>query len=268
MIENSVARQTHLSVHIEKTAGSSIIKYLFDFYGRKNVMVYSAQTESLFPADNIVMLLRFSPKMDKFRTSKIGKALSPLIHHSAMGVLRTQGGLADSGTKLVLPEHVAAIHGHFQADKFDGLICDPFKTVIFRDPLQRVASHYRYWRMSKGVLNERVYIPYDPKMSFQDFALSLPMQNYQTKALGANPIECFDVVGVAEGLESFISEFARKREGYGHPVSTKLMRLNASTEYSAKTHGADACFEKTFKSLNELDYMNWAKAKEITGYTS
>jgi len=253
--------QKHISTHIEKTAGSSIVKFLFDFYGRRNVMIYSADTDSLYNADNLVMLLRFSPHMDKFRNSKVGRELSPLINGAAINVLRFESQLNNHTKENILSENIAAIHGHFSADRFDTLIKNTFKTVILREPLQRAASHYRYWKTARGVLNERINIPYQNNMRFEEFALLDSMQNYQSKALGTTKIEEFDIVGIAESLESFISKFVQMRGQIKNNKHSNLMHLNASTEYRSCDDESNLNFVKKFKSLNELDYEIWNKAK-------
>lgn len=38
------------------------------------------------------------------------------------------------------------IHGHFKASKYDGRIPQATKVTWLRDPVERVVSHYNYWK--------------------------------------------------------------------------------------------------------------------------
>lgn len=119
----------------------------------------------------------------------------------------------------------------------------------------------QFWKTARGILNERVKIPYYDNMTFEEFALHESMQNYQFKSLGSTPIEGFDIVGVAESLESFVSKFIQIRGQSRKVKGGSLMHLNATPEYRSNRKVDEQSFIKKFKSLNELDYDVWNKAK-------
>ncbi len=252
----------HISVHIEKTAGSSLEDFLVRFYGRENVLIYSANTEKVFPSGNIVMFLRFNPIVDKLKSSKIGSASLPIAHKMALYLLKFQGGQKDSNGETILPKSWQVIHGHFKADKFDLKVANPFRTIILREPLERTMSHYKYWKKAKGVLNHRINIPYQENMHFRDYALLTEQQNFQSNSFGSVDLKDFDVVGVTEKFGDFLLDLIKKR-GRQDFVLTKIPRLNESKWSSSfKEFDIDDNFVKKFKSINELDYENWQKASE------
>lgn len=115
-----------------------------------------------------------------------------------------RGGLALRGR---MEPGVTCIHGHFLALKYRiALDRRPARYVTWlRDPLQRLVSHYAYWR--------RDYAGDDPAQpmrnrmlredwSFERFALGPEMRNvYRQYLWGFDPAR-FDFIGITEHYES------------------------------------------------------------------
>lgn len=256
-------RFVHVSTHIEKTAGTSLQEFYARYYGPKRVYIYSSGTDSLICADRFLMRARVNLIADRLRTISKQFGLTALAHSFVINHLsnRSLGGMQKK-----IPTNCSVIHGHFVADSFDDVISNPFRTVILRDPLDRMLSHFKYWKEAKGVTNHRIDIPFDGKMTFNDFQSAQCLQNFQSSALGNLSIRDFDLVGVTQNLPNFISEFTRKCPIEGRAVGGELKKLNASpkrTDYAQ--FGIDAHFMKAFKHNNELDYFNYNCALEMNG---
>lgn len=251
---------THLSVHIEKTGGTTLYATLRAIYGRDNILIYSPNSDSVFSANNLVMLLRFSKGFDKFRSTSLFAKIMPVVHLVAIRSLSFEDHYKD--VDLLFSKKWKMIHGHFSADRFDDVVDNPFKTVVLRNPLERTYSHFKYWKKARGILNQRVKIPFDPKMNFMDFALREEMQNFQTKALGKNNLSDFDVVGVTESALDFLSRIAKMRN-LDIPRSNPLHHLNKSGGNSLESLSLNRDFLKKFTLLNELDYAVYNCAKEL-----
>jgi hypothetical protein len=251
----------HLSLHIEKTAGTSFEKFLVDFYGQRQVFLYKRDGDQLIRSDNLLDIVKLNPLVDKIRTLSGPIGVTPLAHWLVLRLLDSQ----NHGGIRKLPRKWSAIHGHFDIDRFDQFTKNPFRTVILRDPLERAISHFRYWERAKGVVTHRIDVPYDSTINFRDFILLDDLQNYQSKALGGTPLECFDAVGVTENLEAFISDFVYKRKQIRSQI-VEVPHLNRSFGGVDLTDlGIDNEFEKRFKSLNQLDYENYQKAQKLCG---
>lgn len=262
MVEND--QQKHISVHIEKTGGTSVERFLVDFYGRNRVLIYNNARDRLVPADNLLISARLNTTVDKIRSMAGPIGLVPLVNWPIIRLL-TKNHFSACGDEICFPKEWSVIHGHFSADKFDALIPNPFRTVVLRDPLGRTISHYLYWQRARGVLNHFQKIPFDSNMSFGDFALQPVLQNFQTKALGGISLENFDVVGVTENLGVFIAGVARIRGG-GFSQSLVIPCLNkALVVPDNNLLGIDDEFVRKFKSFNESDYSNYHKARKLCG---
>lgn len=115
-----------------------------------------------------------------------------------------RGGLALRGR---LAADVTCIHGHFLALKYRiAMARQPVRYITWlRDPLQRLVSHYQYWR--------RDYDGSDPAQplrnrmlredwSFERFALGPEMRNVYRQYLWGFDLARFDFIGITEQYEA------------------------------------------------------------------
>lgn len=121
------------------------------------------------------------------------------------------GGLALRGR---LGADVSCIHGHFLVLKYRiALGRRPARYITWlRDPVQRLASHYAYWR--------RDYDGGDPaqplrnrmlreEWSFERFALGPEMRNAYRQYLWGFDVARFDFIGITEHYEADLERLAR-----------------------------------------------------------
>lgn len=256
----------HISTHIEKTAGTSLQEFYMRYYGSKNVYIYSSDTDTLICANRTVMKARVNVIVDKIRLLSKQLGLTSFAHSIVLNHLHNH---PENHSTIAIPKNCYLIHGHFVADKFDNLISNSFRTIVFRDPLDRAISHYKYWREAKGVTNHRIDIPFDEKMTFQEFYLVPCMQNFQTTALGKLEIKDFDLVGVTEQLDRFVDKFGNMRHMRSDFLNLGLRRLNISPTISSNSQFYDDFgFIKKFKSFNQLDYYNYNLALAMNNGSS
>lgn len=123
-----------------------------------------------------------------------------------------RGGLALRGR---VPAHATCIHGHFLALKYGlALRNRPARWITWmRDPVQRLASHYAYWR--------RDYDGSDPaqplrnrmlreEWSFERFALGPELRNvYRQYLWGFDPAR-FDFVGITEHYQADLERLVQR----------------------------------------------------------
>jgi hypothetical protein len=163
-----------ISVHIPKTAGTSLGRGLRDCFGNRLLEDYGDRPLSNTPEDEA-------------------------RREAARAQVRENG--AD------LLKRYDAVHGHFIADKYESLPGDVKFCVILRDPVDRVASHYRQWTelpnpvnaMSRKVIEEGLDLP--------TFAALPGQANLYRLFLGKVPLEGFAVVGLTEAYEETLRLF-------------------------------------------------------------
>lgn len=254
-------KRKHISFHIEKTAGNSVKKFLIDLYGIENVFYYNFLANGFIRADKIgLMDAPPDPTIDKFIQYVEAAAsylpFEKLISRELLYKNNKALNLSD------LPEYWLAVHGHFYPDIFGNILEKSFKTVVFRDPLDRTFSQFRDWKISRGLSNWKENIDYDPDINFEEFALQKPLLNFQTRALGKLKLKDFDVVGITEYLQGFMFQVAQKRGV--NPERFKMPWLNHTWGSERLSDlRPSASFLRKFRSLNEEDYMNYRKATKL-----
>ena len=246
------SKRTIIHTHIEKTAGTSLLKFFENTVGKKNIAFYDPTTDSIIRVSD----LGVSPSNDLIDKLQLKSyAFWPYAKQFYFKV-RSSKRYAKS-----IPDNIAIVHGHFSANRFDTMLPDVIRTVVIRDPLKRMHSHYDHWKRAKGRNQWRIMVPYDSHMTFEKFALLPEMQNYQKQALAGKDLKSFDLVGVTERLDTFTQAFYNVlvKEGYvkKNALSTTIEKLNLHRKnHQVKT----SMFEEVFKKFHKEDYELYKKA--------
>lgn len=163
-----------ISVHIPKTAGTSLGAGLRERFGERLLEDYTDRPLSDTPED---VARRAAARVE----------------------------VRENGADLI--ERYDAVHGHFIADKYECLSDTTRFCVILRDPVDRVVSHYRQWTelpnpvnaMSRKVIEEGLDLP--------SFAALAGQATLYGLFLGKMPLERFAVVGLTEAYEETLRLF-------------------------------------------------------------
>lgn len=118
---------------------------------------------------------------------------------------------------LLHPQRLAAVdavHGHFLALKY-GLWrggAGVRRVTWLRDPVERVASHYHYWRRgynpaTAGALQRRVV---EEGWTLERFCLGPELRNVYQQFLWGVPVARLDFVGITEHYATDAQDFARR----------------------------------------------------------
>jgi hypothetical protein len=127
-----------------------------------------------------------------------------------------------------LPAPVRCVHGHFLPMKYRPLASRQEVLYItwLRDPVERLASHYHYWR--------RDYDGSDPAQplrnrmlredwSFERFALGPELRDVYSRYLWHFDPRRFDFIGITEHYERDLTRFASGHLDRGFRVETALV---------------------------------------------
>lgn len=105
------------------------------------------------------------------------------------------------------------IFGHFFPVKYLGefIYGDPslFLATFLRDPLDRLVSHYAFWRQGRFPDHYLWCKMISEDWSFERFALSGEMQNFYAQHLVQVPLSRFDYIGIHESISSSWTGFLR-----------------------------------------------------------
>lgn len=241
----------HISVHIEKTAGTSLHNFYRYLYGPSRVLLFNTRNNLLNRSSDIKASL-VNPHIDRLRRLAGSMPFLQLLPLANKAYLLLVGSTTKSYGLDNLPPDFSVIHGHFLATMTDQFIPDSFKTIILRDPLERMISHYQHWKRNSGATNFRVRAPLPLDTTFEQFALLPIFTNYQSQALDGLALSEFDLVGTTNKLIIFARELARLRDGFETEIS--LSTLNQSPNKHNAYKNLDQDFLRKFRQQHELDY--------------
>ncbi|MDH3402848.1 MAG: sulfotransferase family protein [Acidobacteriota bacterium] len=156
---------------------------------------------------------------------------------------------------------VDCVHGHFLAAKW--LLLARRRPVTFvtwlRDPVERLASHYHYWRRSYDPatalpLHRRAV---EEDWTFERFALGPELRDLATELLWRLPRERLAFVGLTETYEADHAAFCRRILGIARPPTTE----NVNPEAAPDPYVADPALRRRIAEHHRQDVELYAWAK-------
>lgn len=178
--------------------------------------------------------------------------------------LRAGGGLLVQPRRL---QHVDAVHGHFLAIKYSlwrgGRSWR--RVTWLRDPVERLASHYHYWRRSyepdqSGPLHRRMM---EEGWSLERFCLGPELRNIYGQFLWGVPLGRFDFVGITEHFDDDIDDFARLILGASSLAAITPDSIAVNANPAAPVHYVeDASFRARIEQHHAADMALYRAACE------
>ncbi len=215
-----------VSLHLPKTAGESFFNSLKDHYGSRILRDYDDKPIN-----------------------------TPVIRRNSHALKMC----LVNGVKSF--KDIDCIHGHFLPLKY--LLCKDAEFVTWmRDPVERLASHYYYWKRTYGPettfpLRKRVI---EEEWSLEKFCLAPEFRNLYSQFLWGFPVKRFAFIGITENYDRDLAYF-----------HDKFLAKNSFQVYEKKqnlTKNQESYFEdKQFKRRVELyhsrdvELYQWALKK-------
>ena len=189
-----------ISLHVPKTAGSSFRELLALHYG------------------------------ERLRADYADRPLHQSVPARRAQALRAGLGLLLNPSQL---QGVDAVHGHFLAIKYSLWRGGPgwHRVTWLRDPVERLASHYYYWRRSydpgsAGSLHRRVV---EEDWTLERFCLGPELRNSYRQFLWGVPLARFTFVGITEHYTTEVADFSRLIPAFaGSPLPQQEEVVNAN----------------------------------------
>jgi hypothetical protein len=216
-----------ISLHIPKTAGSSFREALQQHFGERLLLDY---------ADKPLQVLAAGPT-------------SPSLIADPVAAASLRG--------------IDCVHGHFFLSKYLEL-CNalPIKLVTWlRDPIQRVCSHYYYWKQDPG---DQPVTDLRRRMLAEDwdlgtFALCPELRDICVRFMCHAPPEAFAFLGLTEFYEEDLEDFSR----HILQAPLKYFRLNDGPRRSSQSYELPAGLRQEIEAFHAKDMALYRRALEL-----
>ena len=214
-------------MHLPKTAGTSFEGALRSHFGEHLRLDYGAKP------------------LHQSRARRRLQAFTGALRHGLRG-------LSDSNT--------VCIHGHFMPLRYRWLRCPGPRVFVtwLRNPAQRLASHYQYWRRvdtppATDVLHRRML---EEDWSFERFALAPELRNVYSEFLWGFPLSSFAFIGISEHYAEDLDDFGRRI--LGSPVPYREERRNPAAE--AGGYAIDVALRRRIEDFHAADLRLYERA--------
>jgi hypothetical protein len=143
-----------------------------------------------------------------------------------------------------------AVHGHFIATKYWRRYPDARYMAWFREPVERLASHYYYWKRKPDRKNPTCRRLIEEDLSLEAFAALPEMRDIQARFLGEVPAEHLAFVGLTERYDESIDLF---RRAFYPALPAITDRTNVNPERDGDRYDLEPAVRNTIEELNRAD---------------
>lgn len=154
-----------------------------------------------------------------------------------------------------IPHHVYCIHGRFFPFSYYPLKREKLLITWFRNPVERVASHYYSWKLTPPTPHPVHQALLQDKLSLLDFARLRSMRNLQSRFISSKLFPHLFFAGIAEQYSTSLQRYYERFGIYGpiKPNRPFIESFPAHPELSAK-------LVRQITALNAQDMRLYEKA--------
>ena len=150
-----------------------------------------------------------------------------------------------------------AVHGHFIATKYWRRYPDAGYMAWFREPVERLASHYHYWKRKPDHKNPTCQKLLSEDLSLEAFAALPEMRDVHARFLGEVPASALAFVGITERYDESIDLF---RRAFYPALPPATERVNANPDREGASYQLEPATREAIERLNEADMAVYAAA--------
>lgn len=160
--------------------------------------------------------------------------------------------------RVELPPGTRVVHGHFVASKYRRRYPGARFVTWFRDPIERLASHYHYWLREPDPKNPTCRRLLDERLELEQFAALPEMRDVHARFLGGIAVERFAFVGLTESFDEGMALFQRL---FGLEHALEPGRRNANPGRAGERYDLPARTRDALAALNRRDLELHARAR-------
>lgn len=153
------------------------------------------------------------------------------------------------------------VHGHFIATKYWRRYPDARFIAWFREPVERLASHYHYWKRNPDLQHPVCRRLIDEDLSLEAFAALPEMRDVQSRLLGEVPVDALAFVGITEHYDDSLELFRRI---FGLGLEPGADREHVNPERSGDRYQLDPGVRSLIAELNAADVQLYPRV--VTRY--
>jgi hypothetical protein len=155
---------------------------------------------------------------------------------------------------------IDCIHGHFLPLKYL-LLKNAIYITWMRDPVERLASHYHFWRRTYNPeeappLRRRVV---EENWSLEKFCFSPELRNFYCQFLWGFPIENFDFIGITEYYNCDMEYLSQEILG----VDLLVYQENINNHKGTAPYFDDHGLRKEIENYHSKDVAIYRRALQI-----
>ncbi len=160
----------------------------------------------------------------------------------------------------VVPDYgavVRCIHGHFDLERLRGRFPQARLITWVRDPVQRVAAQYHYWRREPDWQNALCRTLHEKNLSLLEFARHRQARNIATGFLGKLQPPDFACIGLAEEVPLAVELLMRRLQVTAVPIFRDYQRQAPGLE----RHALPAAEAAEIARLNDASCRLYAECR-------
>jgi hypothetical protein len=150
------------------------------------------------------------------------------------------------------------IHGHFAAAKYWRYYPDASYLAWFRDPVERLASHYYYWQRHPDMKNEVCRRMIEQDLSLEAFAAQPEMRDVQTRFMKGVPVGALAFAGITEQYGRSIRLFL---VAFAPDLDVEVAERNVNPEKAGSRYDIEPSVRQDIEALNGADRALYGQAR-------